>query len=126
MDWSYIVALASVVTSCLSAIIPPILSHRRWKKERRYTFYDDHRAAAIEKFLSAAAFCLYKQAGQGNGEELYAAFGDVSFYVSEEIRTEMSLFCAAVSNPNMKVSDVVVAYNHIVNGLQTEPPRKLK
>ena len=106
MDPNQIVAIVSCCTG-LAAVLSPILSslitRRQSDKDRAFDFNIRRSAEAKERFLSAAANCLRIGAGGIDTSQLLDAYGNVSFYVSENIRKLMFELCHEASelHPNV-------------------------
>lgn len=128
MDSNLIVAIVSCCTglaAALSPILSSLIARRQSEIDRAFDFTIRRKAEAKERFLSAAANCLRYGAGGTDTSELLDAYGNVSFYVSENIRKLMFDLCHEASELHPNVPYMLQQYEEIVVALQAEPPRKL-
>lgn len=128
MDSNQIVAVVSCLTglaAALSPVLSALIAHRQAVKDREFEFTTRREAETKEQFLSAAANYLHAGAGGADYSRLLDAYGNVSFYVSENTRQLMYQLCKdEASDKNLQQKRQ--QYEQIVQALQKEPPRILK
>ncbi len=125
---SDIVVMLSLVTTCATVIIPPIVTAHVAKADRQHVFKKLHKAEAVEAFLEIAGVCVFMPYEPNPGKML-AAFGDASFYVDKQTRELMFQYCDLLNaSPDAKSpadaqSKRKELFDQIVVSLQKNPPR---
>lgn len=112
----------------LTALIVPALqtraARRQEQKRQKFDFETARRAQCIESFLAVAANSLYLGVQFQDMQNLWNAYGQVSFYVNEKTRAIMREFCQLATKDQQKAK--IDLYNQIVQALQSEPPRNVR
>lgn len=128
MDIPQVIQLVSTILPHIVAIVAVIVpalqaraNRQREKDLQQFNFETVRQAQCKEAFLAAAANSLYLGVQFQDMQDLWNAYGQVSFYVKEETRNLMFEFCQLATKDKQK--EKLNLYSQIVKAMQPEPPR---
>ena len=108
MDWSIVIAAAALAVSVLSPILTAIINHRYALKNKRIEFDEQHRIAALERYIRAAG-AVTGRYSDPNAAEYWASCGEVYMYIPSALWPYVDQISAHISETQIALAQLSIA-----------------